>query len=156
MRLLGLVLCVALLGGAVAGRSTAPPTATTPAAADVGGPTAGLGGDQAPLPETTVPRDAALAEDAAVPARRAVASWFGPGLYGARTACGITLTQDLLGVAHRSLPCGTPVTLRYGRTSVTVPVVDRGPFVAAREFDLTYATRVALGCTDLCSLSWVK
>lgn len=86
----------------------------------------------------------------------ATASWFGPGLWGGRTACGLTLTAELRGVAHRTLPCGSTVTLRYGATTMTVAVVDRGPFAHGREFDLTYATRVALGCPDICYLSWVR
>jgi hypothetical protein len=85
-----------------------------------------------------------------------VASWFGPGLWGNRTACGQTLTSELVGVAHRSLPCGSLVTLRYGDSTVVVPVVDRGPFHSAREFDLTYATKTALACRDLCSLFWMR
>lgn len=85
-----------------------------------------------------------------------VASWYGPGFWGNRTACGLTLTADLHGVAHRTLPCGTRVTLRYGSITVTVPVVDRGPFIYTREFDLTYATRLALGCPDVCYLTWLR
>jgi len=70
------------------------------------------------------------------------ASWYGGG---GGLACGGELTSSTLGVANRSLPCGTLVALRYGGRSVTVPVVDRGPFVAGREFDLTEATKRALG-----------
>lgn len=77
--------------------------------------------------------------------RRALASWYGPGLYGGRLACGGTLTPGTLGVANKSLPCGTKVTLRHNGRSVRVPVVDRGPYVGAREFDLTSATRQRLG-----------
>ena len=84
------------------------------------------------------------------------ASWYGPGFFGRRTACGQTMSTVLAGVAHRTLPCGTPVTLRYGAVTLTVPVVDRGPYIAGREFDLTYATRLALGCPDLCSLTWLR
>ncbi|MBI2324201.1 MAG: hypothetical protein HYU87_04480 [Chloroflexi bacterium] len=90
------------------------------------------------------------------PATPVQASWFGPGLYGNRTACGQVLTTSLVGVAHRTLPCGTVVTLRHGGSTVEVPVVDRGPFIYSREFDLTFATRVALGCPDLCRASWVR
>jgi len=85
-----------------------------------------------------------------------VASYFGPGLFGNRTACGLTLTTTLQGVAHRTLPCGSLVTLRYGANTVTVPVVDRGPQIAGREFDLTYATKLSLGCPDICTLQWVR
>ena len=77
--------------------------------------------------------------------RYALASWYGPGLYGNRTACGQTLTSSTRGVAHKSLPCGTRVKIRHGSRSVTVPVIDRGPYVGDREFDLTYATRNDLG-----------
>jgi rare lipoprotein A (peptidoglycan hydrolase) len=48
-------------------------------------------------------------------------------------------------VAHKRLRCGTRVTFRYGSRTVTVPVIDRGPFVGNREWDLTAATKRALG-----------
>jgi rare lipoprotein A len=73
------------------------------------------------------------------------ASYYGPGFYGGRTACGQTLTTSTQGVAHRSLPCGTRVTLRYHGREVTVPVIDRGPYAAGREYDLTSATKNRLG-----------
>jgi rare lipoprotein A (peptidoglycan hydrolase) len=72
--------------------------------------------------------------------RYAQASWYGPGLYGNHLGCGGTLTAGRLGVAHKSLPCGSRVTLRHGRRSVRVRVIDRGPYVGGREFDLTAAT----------------
>jgi hypothetical protein len=58
----------------------------------------------------------------------AMATWYGPGFYGRRTACGMKMTPTLLGVAHRRLPCGTEVALLYRGRTITVPVVDRGPF----------------------------
>jgi rare lipoprotein A len=73
--------------------------------------------------------------------RHARVSWYGPGLYGNPLGCGGRLTTRTLGVAHKTLPCGTRVTLRYRGRTVRVPVVDRGPYVAGREFDLTAATR---------------
>jgi rare lipoprotein A len=82
-----------------------------------------------------------------------LASWYGPGFYGNRTACGQTYTPEILGVAHRSLACGTLVTLAFRGKSLTVPVIDRGPYVAGRALDLSNATKLALGCTDLCTLS---
>jgi rare lipoprotein A len=72
--------------------------------------------------------------------RTSYASWYGPGLYGNRLGCGGTLSAGRLGVAHKSLPCGTKVTLRHGGRVVRVPVIDRGPYVGGREFDLTAAT----------------
>jgi len=77
--------------------------------------------------------------------RYAYASWYGPGLYGNRLGCGGTLGPGTLGVAHKTLPCGTKVTLRRGRRSVRVPVVDRGPYAGGREYDLTAATAQRLG-----------
>jgi rare lipoprotein A len=77
--------------------------------------------------------------------RPASASWYGPGLYGNRMACGGTLSPGTLGVAHKSLPCGTKVHLRNGGRTVTAPVVDRGPYVGNREFDLTARTKEKLG-----------
>jgi rare lipoprotein A len=79
--------------------------------------------------------------------RRAVASWYGPGFYGRKTACGQRMTRRLLGVAHKRLPCGAQVAITYGGRSITVPVVDRGPFVRGRRWDLTAATAKALRFT---------
>ena len=77
--------------------------------------------------------------------RAGQASYYGPGFYGNRTACGRTLTSSTMGVANRWLPCGTPVTFRYRGRTVTVPVIDRGPYHGSRIWDLTYATKRKLG-----------
>ncbi len=77
--------------------------------------------------------------------RLAGASYYGPGLYGNGVACGGTLEPGTLGVANKTLPCGTMVKLRYDGRSITVPVIDRGPYVAGRDYDLTEATRDRLG-----------
>jgi hypothetical protein len=69
------------------------------------------------------------------------ASWYGPGFYGNRTACGRRLGRRTLGVAHKRLRCGTRVTLYYRGRTVTVPVIDRGPYSGGREWDLTAATK---------------
>jgi rare lipoprotein A (peptidoglycan hydrolase) len=71
-------------------------------------------------------------------------SWYGPGFYGKRTACGLAMTESLIGVAHKTLPCGTKITFRHGGHVVTMPVVDRGPYVAGRQFDLTGGACLAL------------
>jgi rare lipoprotein A len=77
--------------------------------------------------------------------RPAEASYYGPGLYGGGLACGGTLSPGKLGVAHRTLPCGARVTLRYHGQTITVPVIDRGPYAGSREYDLTSATKTKLG-----------
>ena len=58
-----------------------------------------------------------------------VVPWYGPGLYGRRTACGHRMSRYLRGVAHRSLPCGTRIALRRADGAVVrTKVVDRGPY----------------------------
>jgi hypothetical protein len=78
------------------------------------------------------------------PFRSAGASWYGPGLYGNKTACGQTLRPDTLGVAHRNLPCGTAVKFVYNGHAVVTQVIDRGPFAKGRAWDLTAAVSEAL------------
>ena len=73
------------------------------------------------------------------------ATWYGPGFYGRTTACGQTMSRTLVGVAHRTLPCGTKVAVMYKGRVMTVPVVDRGPFRNGAFWDLTHATAQALG-----------
>jgi rare lipoprotein A len=77
--------------------------------------------------------------------RFAHASYYGPGLYGNGVACGGTLLPGTMGVAHKTLPCGTKVKLRYRGRTVTVPVIDRGPYVPGRDYDLTEAVKERLG-----------
>jgi hypothetical protein len=73
--------------------------------------------------------------------RPALASWYGEGQ---ALACGGHMTPGMMGVAHKSLPCGTKVTIRYRGHQVRVPVVDRGPYAGGREFDLGPGVRSAL------------
>lgn len=91
-----------------------------------------------------------------------IASWYGPGFYENRLPCWqwlkaqglpIQFLPDTWGVAHKSLPCGTMITLTHGTNTVTVPVVDRGPYIAGRELDLSPRVKGALGCTDLCTVA---
>lgn len=75
------------------------------------------------------------------------ATWFGPGFFGHRTACGQRLTRTLVGVAHRSLPCGTKVSVYYRGRTLRLPVVDRGPYGTGARWDLTAAAAQRLGFT---------
>ena len=89
--------------------------------------------------------------DAALPAAKAIIkyiwhldnniSWYGPGFYGHGGACGMFgadgMQADDVGVAHRTLPCGTVVTFKYLGWTVTTRVVDRGPYVSGRTWDMT-------------------
>jgi rare lipoprotein A len=84
--------------------------------------------------------------------RPAIATWYGPGLYGRHTACGQVLSHRIMGVAHRTLPCGTPVELEVGGRTITVPVIDRGPFSNGARYDLTSAAAQALGLTQTATI----
>ncbi len=87
----------------------------------------------------------------------ALATWYGPGFFGNQTACGQALTPDLQGVAHRTLPCGTPVALTYDGRSIVVPVIDRGPFgVVGADWDLTQAAAQTLGVTQTVQVGAVR
>ena len=86
----------------------------------------------------------------------AVATFFGPGFYGKKTACGQKLTRRLLGVAHRTLPCGTLVGVYYRGHEITVPVVDRGPFRKGTTWDLTAATAKAVGMTSTSKIGTLR
>jgi hypothetical protein len=77
--------------------------------------------------------------------RSTFVSYYGPGLYGGALACGGRLSPGTIGVAHKTLPCGTKLTFRLGNRQVQARVVDRGPYVSGREFDLTAATKNRLG-----------
>ena len=74
-----------------------------------------------------------------------LATWYGPGFFGHGTACGGTLTPSTIGVANKTLPCGTRITIRYHGRTVVAPVIDRGPYVSGRDYDLTEAVRNKLG-----------
>jgi rare lipoprotein A len=78
------------------------------------------------------------------PFRSAGASWYGPGLWGNKTACGQTLQPSTLGVAHRNLPCGTAVKFAYRGHALITQVIDRGPYAKGRAWDLTAAVSEAL------------
>ncbi|HEU4328383.1 MAG TPA: peptidoglycan-binding protein [Roseiflexaceae bacterium] len=82
--------------------------------------------------------------------RTAKASAYGPGFFGNRTACGQTLTISTIGVAHKTMACGTRLKFQ-GKSGqvVSVTVIDRGPYVDDREFDLTEATVKQMGYTSV-------
>lgn len=76
-----------------------------------------------------------------------MASWYGPGFHGRKTANGERFDSQALTAAHRSLPFGTRVrvtNLNNGR-SVTVRINDRGPFVGNRIIDLSAGAARSIG-----------
>ncbi len=74
--------------------------------------------------------------------------------YGHAVACGGILRPPELGVANKTLPCGTEVTFVYGNRAIRVPVIDRGPYVPGRMWDLSGATAEALGFPGLGPIRW--
>ncbi len=109
--------------------------ATTDALAGTGGTSGGSAAAVGDMPATNIRASA-------------IATWFGPGFYGKQTACGQTLTPALVGVANRTLPCGTLVRVSYAGHSLTVPVLDRGPYGHGASWDLTAGAAQALGITE--------
>lgn len=76
-----------------------------------------------------------------------LASWYGPGFNGRKTASGERFNTRAFTAAHRSLPFGTRVkvtNVKTGRT-VVVRINDRGPFVGGRVIDLSHASARAIG-----------
>lgn len=65
------------------------------------------------------------------------ATWYGPGFWGNRTACGQVLRKGTRGVAHRRLPCGTRVVVFHRGRTVRTRVIDRGPYAHGANWDLT-------------------
>ncbi len=73
--------------------------------------------------------------------QKGIASWYGPGFHGRRTANGEIYNQFAMTAAHQTLPADTRVrvtNLTNGRSCV-VRINDRGPFVDDRIIDLSYA-----------------
>lgn len=79
-----------------------------------------------------------------------IASWYGPGFHGKRTASGEIYDMYAMTAAHKTLPFGTivkVVDLDTGRW-VVVRINDRGPFVPGRIIDLSYAAAQKLGILE--------
>ncbi|HEY1854506.1 MAG TPA: septal ring lytic transglycosylase RlpA family protein [Solirubrobacterales bacterium] len=103
--------------------------------------TGGASGYEAAPPTTATGEEAAFG-----PMRYAGASWYGgTTMWGRTTACGVVLRPTTIGVAHKSLPCGTVVRFVYEGRTITAPVIDRGPYVKGRAWDLTEAASEAIG-----------
>ena len=103
---------------------------------------AGTGGASATNSDGTVPAGQGIAFSS--PMRSAGATWYGPGLYGNHTACGQTLLPGTVGVAHKTLPCGTAIKFAYHGHYLVTRVIDRGPYTEGNAFDLTNGARRAL------------
>jgi rare lipoprotein A len=88
--------------------------------------------------------------------RPSLATQYGPGFYGRRTACGEKLSKGMIGLANRTLKCGTKVAVYYQGRTLTVPVIDRGPYANGADWDLTMATGRALGIAGTAQIGAVS
>ncbi len=84
----------------------------------------------------------------------ALAGSSGPAAFGRRTACGGVIHPDTVGVAHPTLPCGARVFITYRGQTVLTQVIDRGPYVPGRKFDLTDALARKLGLRNVQEIQW--
>ena len=76
-----------------------------------------------------------------------LASWYGPGFHGRTTANGERYDMHGISAAHKTLPFGTKLRVCY-RGCVDVRINDRGPYIGARELDLSYGAAQAIGLVD--------
>ena len=123
-RRLLLILSTILLG-VVSPTAVALPTGTPSphAGGDIGSP-------ESSVRSTPKPRSVSVWHTSEV-------SWYGKDFYGNGTACGQTYNATILGVAHKSFKCGTKVEFTYRGRSIVVRVIDRGPYVRGRDWDLS-------------------
>ena len=77
-----------------------------------------------------------------------LASWYGPGHHGKRTASGEKFDMNVYTAAHRTLDFGTKVKVLNidNARSVVVTINDRGPYVQGRIIDLSKSAAAQLGC----------
>jgi rare lipoprotein A (peptidoglycan hydrolase) len=136
-----IAVATALLCTAATSSTVLSATALASASSSQGASASSSGGASAP---STAP-----AGTPAKPSTKAqVATWFGPGFYGKQTACGQTMSPVIVGVANRTLPCGTLVLVDYRGHRLTVPVIDRGPYAHGATWDLTWGAASALTITE--------
>jgi hypothetical protein len=71
-----------------------------------------------------------------------------------RTACGQRIRKGTLGVAHPVLPCGVKIFLEFEGKRVLTQVIDKGPAVPGREFDVTRALADRIGLHGIEQVRW--
>ncbi|MCF7990199.1 MAG: septal ring lytic transglycosylase RlpA family protein [Thiohalocapsa sp.] len=80
-------------------------------------------------------------------AAEGVASFYGKGFHGRKTANGERFNQNAMTAAHKTLPFGTRVRVTHVRNgrSVVVTINDRGPFIQGRTIDLSRGAAARIG-----------
>jgi hypothetical protein len=80
---------------------------------------------------------------------------YGPGFYGRPARCpGVVLTPKTRGIAHPVLPCGAKIVVAFRGRQIETEVVDKGPYAAGHEFDLTNGLATALGVRGVQQIRW--
>lgn len=87
------------------------------------------------------------------PVNAEIASWYGPGFHGKKTASGELFNKHALTAAHRTLPFGSIVRVCHKARCITVRINDRGPFIKGRSIDLSEAAAKKIGCKGVCSVT---
>ncbi len=77
-----------------------------------------------------------------------------PAAKPSKGACGVTIDASTMGVANPVLPCGVKLYIEYGGKQVLTQVVDRGPDVPGRQFDITRALAHNLGLNGTKTIAW--
>jgi peptidoglycan lytic transglycosylase len=84
----------------------------------------------------------------------ALAGSSGPQVFGRHSACGGVITEQTVGIAHPTLPCGARVFISFDGKTVLTQVVDHGPLAAGRQIDLTDALARRLGLRGVQIVHW--
>jgi rare lipoprotein A (peptidoglycan hydrolase) len=71
-----------------------------------------------------------------------------------RTACGQAFTPQLQGIAHPTLPCGVKIYILFHGHAVLTDVVDRGPTLPGRDFDITKGLADRIGLHGTQTIKW--
>lgn len=107
-------------------------------------------------PTSTTTTAALTTTTTAPPWHTSEASWYSSS-NGHTTGCqGVRWYAGIRGVAHKTYPCGSLVRFRYHGREVVVKVIDRGPYVAGRDWDLTAQTAQDLGFTGVHQIEWQR
>jgi hypothetical protein len=84
----------------------------------------------------------------------ALAGSSGAVTFGKHTACGQVIGPRTEGVANPVLPCGVKIYISFNGKNVLTQVIDVGPYVPGRQFDLTPALAERVGLTGVQRIRW--
>ena len=110
------------------------------------------------IPLALIHRDLGRDTDAGLPQAvgwtTALAAPYGPSKAHQRTSCGLPFTKETKGVAHPVLPCGVKIFIQYRGHRVLTQVIDTGPKVPGRTFDVSQALAKEIGLKGTQRIRW--